>query len=169
MFKVNKNILTDDDIFLIEKYYKNGIENKSDGINDTFNMNMFSRTTCTGKEIFFCDLTNQNLLQIIKKHIQLDKNEFIDSIHHITYGIGEYLLPHYDVHPNNMSSSKTYLYLLSDDFEGGELVLNKNFIEFKKKDIIEFDTTVLHEVKPIKKGFRKVLVIWVRKNKKNLF
>jgi hypothetical protein len=166
MFKINKNILTDDDIFLIENCYKNGIENNGDGINNTFKMNMFSKITCTGKEIFFCDLKNKNLLEIIKKYISLEKNEFIDSIHHIIYGIGEYTLPHYDSHPNNTFSSKTYLFLLSDNFEGGELFLNDSFTEFKKNDIIEFDTNVLHEVKPIKSGFRKILVIWIRKNKK---
>jgi hypothetical protein len=169
MFKINQNILTDDDIFLIKKYYKNGIENKSDGINNNFKMDMFSRVTCTGKEVFFCDLTNQNLLQIVKKYILLEKNEFIDSIHHIIYGINEYSLPHYDVHPDNTFSSKTYLFLLSDNFKGGELFLNKSFVEFKKNDIIEFDTNVLHEVKPIKEGFREILVIWVKKNKKAFF
>lgn len=168
MNEIKKNILTDSDIDLIQNCYRNGIENNGDGINDTFKMNMFSRITCTGKEIFFCDLKNENLLQIVKKYILLEKNEFIDSIHHITYGIGEYSLPHYDAHPNNTFSSKTYLFLLSDKFEGGGLFLNKTLVEFNKSDIIVFDTSVLHEVKPIKTGLREVLVIWVRKNKKNI-
>ena len=41
-------------------------------------MNMFSKITCTGREIFFCDLKNKNLLEIVKKYISLEKNEFID-------------------------------------------------------------------------------------------
>jgi len=78
MNEIKKNILTDSDIDLIQNCYRNGIENNGDGINNTFKMNMFSRITCTGKEIFFCDLKNENLLQIVKKYILLEKNEFID-------------------------------------------------------------------------------------------
>ena len=53
-----------------------------------------------------------------------------------------------------------------EDYEGGELVIynaDKEFIAPKTKGtIIFFESTILHEVKPVKKGTRHVLVSWVQ-------
>lgn len=57
---------------------------------------------------------------------------------------------------------------LSDpkDYEGGELVIyekNNEFIAPKTKGtIIFFESNILHEVKPVKKGTRYALVSWVQ-------
>ena len=53
------------------------------------------------------------------------------------------------------------------DFEGGEFEINsgeeKNAesIKMKKGDIIVFPSFMLHRVKPVTKGVRKSIVIWV--------
>jgi PKHD-type hydroxylase len=53
-----------------------------------------------------------------------------------------------------------------EDYEGGELIIynaNKQFIAPKTKGtIIFFESTILHEVKPVKKGTRRALVSWVQ-------
>jgi len=53
----------------------------------------------------------------------------------------------------------------SEDYEGGELVFYKDGQEFNapktKGTIIFFDSSILHEVKPVKKGTRHALVSWV--------
>lgn len=57
---------------------------------------------------------------------------------------------------------------LSDpsDYEGGELILFENDKEFKapkeKGTIIFFESDIMHEVKPVKKGTRYALVSWVQ-------
>ena len=53
-----------------------------------------------------------------------------------------------------------------EDYDGGELIIynaNKEFIAPKTKGtIIFFESTILHEVKPVKKGSRHALVGWVQ-------
>lgn len=54
-----------------------------------------------------------------------------------------------------------------EDYEGGELVIynknNKEFIAPKTKGtIIFFESNILHEVKPVKKGTRYSIVSWVQ-------
>ena len=52
-----------------------------------------------------------------------------------------------------------------EDYEGGELIFYKDGEEFNapkaKGTIIFFDSSILHEVKPVKKGTRRSLVSWV--------
>jgi len=53
-----------------------------------------------------------------------------------------------------------------EEYEGGELILymnDKEFIASKTKGtIIFFQSNILHEVKPVKKGTRHALVSWVQ-------
>jgi PKHD-type hydroxylase len=53
-----------------------------------------------------------------------------------------------------------------EDYEGGELVFYNNNKEFNapktKGTIIFFQSNILHEVKPVKKGTRYALVSWVQ-------
>ena len=53
-----------------------------------------------------------------------------------------------------------------EKYEGGELILyinNKEFIAPKAKGtIVFFQSNILHEVKPVKKGSRYALVSWVQ-------
>lgn len=57
--------------------------------------------------------------------------------------------------------------LLNDDFEGGEFEINKGteknaeIIPTKKGRCILFPSWIIHQVKPVTRGYRKSLVIWV--------
>jgi PKHD-type hydroxylase len=57
--------------------------------------------------------------------------------------------------------------LLNDDFEGGEFMVNlgnedhATHVEIPKGRVIAFPSFVIHSVKPVTKGFRKSVVIWV--------
>ena len=57
--------------------------------------------------------------------------------------------------------------LLNDDFEGGEFEVNigkeenSTTVPMKKGQAVLFPSFVLHRVKPITKGVRKSLVVWV--------
>ena len=67
------------------------------------------------------------------------------------------------VQPRKLSLSLA----LNDDFEGGEFYLEENKIDFQVGEIIEFDATLLHEVKTVTRGNREVLVVWLKWNNKN--
>jgi hypothetical protein len=56
----------------------------------------------------------------------------------------------------------SFLGILNDDFEGGELIILGEEIKLKKGDIVIFPSTFLypHEVKEIKKGVRYSFVTW---------
>ena len=53
------------------------------------------------------------------------------------------------------------------DFEGGDFQINSGqekdaeSVKMKKGDIIVFPSFMLHRVKPVTKGVRKSIVIWV--------
>lgn len=53
-----------------------------------------------------------------------------------------------------------------NEYEGGELILytkNEQFIAPKSKGtIVFFESNIMHEVKPVKKGIRHALVSWVQ-------
>jgi PKHD-type hydroxylase len=57
--------------------------------------------------------------------------------------------------------------LLNDDFEGGEFMINLGNeahaiqVEIPKGRAILFPSFIIHSVKPVTKGFRKSIVIWV--------
>ena len=152
-----------EDVNYIKKIYRYGEENM--GIVDpnpysvrvdkhTYNTNLVS------SETFFCDIRNNELVDIIKKYITLnEKTEYISNIHYINYKIGEEAKEHVDTG----KSMRTYVMLLNDMFEGGEFYIGANHIPLKIGEMIEFDAKSLHSVKPITIGNREVIVIWIKK------
>ncbi len=144
-----------EDINKIKEVYKNGndtryVPSNSDDINSPY----FIKS-----ERFFCDLKNDELLDIIKNNIPIDDvNECITSIHYINYKKGEGAKEHSDIGASN----KTFIFILNDEFEGGEFHLDKNYVPLVKGDIIAFNGSQLHLVKPIKKGNREVLVVFLK-------
>jgi PKHD-type hydroxylase len=59
----------------------------------------------------------------------------------------------------------SFIILLNDDFEGGELEFQfdeKRLIDFKKGDIIVFQSDIPHRVRPVTSGKRRSLVGWVQ-------
>jgi predicted 2-oxoglutarate/Fe(II)-dependent dioxygenase YbiX len=155
------------DINLIKKVYKNGEENVGDletnEYNKRYDKNIYN-TKVIKSETFFCDTRNKELVNILKKYIILnEKTEYISNIHYINYKIGEEAKEHFDTGP----SIRTYIILLNDEFEGGEFYLENNHIDLKIGDMLEFDANLLHSVKPIQKGNREVIVIWILNSQKN--
>ena len=158
-----KQTISPVDINRIKEIYRVGEEN---GIAETDNPFVFRssssgyNTELVSSETFFCDLKNEELVDIIKKYIQIDENtEYISSIHYIHYREGEEAKQHTDT----ISSIRTYIILLSDEFEGGEFYLEDTHIPFGVGEMIKFDGTTPHSVKAVKSGNREVLAVWVNR------
>ena len=163
----DKHTISIDDINLIKEIYRNGNENAEESYDIVFNYRVSKErynTNLVSSETFFCDLRNEQLVNIVKKYITLnEKTEYISNIHYINYQIGEEAKAHVD----SGVSIRTYIILLNNDFEGGDFYLKDKHIPFSIGEIIEFDANILHSVKPIIKGNREVLVIWVRQSQKS--
>lgn len=160
-----------DDINLIKKVYRNGEENAGDIETNSYNKRIDKNdysSKLVKSETFFCDTRNKELVDIVKKYININEiTEYIANIHYINYKIGEDAKEHVDTG----SSIRTYIMLLNDNFEGGEFYLDNIHIPLKLGEMIEFDANLLHRVSPIISGNREVLVAWVlpsQKNKKTL-
>jgi PKHD-type hydroxylase len=71
--------------------------------------------------------------------------------------------------PSNMLEPRklSMTLLLNDDFEGGDFMLNLGNeahamkVDIPKGRVIAFPSFLLHCVKPVTKGFRKSIVVWV--------
>lgn len=155
------------DINLIKKIYRNGEENAGDVETNPYNKridkNHYS-TELVKSETFFCDTRNKELVDVVKKYININEiTEYIANIHYINYKIGEEAKEHVDTG----SSIRTYIMLLNDSFEGGKFYLDNTHINLKLGEIIEFDANLLHKVTPIISGNREVIAIWVLPSQKN--
>jgi len=95
-----------------------------------------------------------------------NKNSDIDFLYELTYNIGDYSNPHYD----KKVVTQTTLILLSDNFEGGNLLIDGSDVGFNKKRMyINFEgSKQLHEIKPVEFGKRIVLVVMFNKGKQLL-
>lgn len=90
------------------------------------------------------------------------ENCILDCFYKFNYGVGDYAKPHHDSYSN-----QTSILLLSDDFSGGDFILNKNNLEFKQKGtFITFNSKDEHSVSKITKGIREVLVMLFKSNNK---
>jgi hypothetical protein len=101
---------------------------------------------------------------IIKK---FGKPEYeIDFFYELIYNEGNYTTPHKDKY----FVLQTTLVLLSDEFTGGKLLINKKDIDFNKTGMyVNFDgNRQEHEVTKIESGQRRVLVIMFNKKRTSL-
>jgi predicted 2-oxoglutarate/Fe(II)-dependent dioxygenase YbiX len=120
-------------------------------------------TKLVKSETFFCDIRNKELIDTIKKYVNLNETtEYIANVHYINYKIGEEAKEHVDTG----SSIRTYIILLNDNFEGGEFYLENQHIPIKLGDVLEFNGEEPHSVKAVTKGNREVLVVWVKTSQK---
>ena len=154
------------DINIIKSIYRNGKENSGDSKDNQFDKRIDKETyriDLVNAETFFCDLYNTELMDIIKKYIKLDNTEYITNVHYINYGIGKEAKPHVDTG----SSIRTYIIMLSDNFEGGDFYLDNQLIPINLGEMIEFNADMVHSVSKVTNGNREVLVAWVKKSNKN--
>lgn len=95
------------------------------------------------------------------------KPEFeIDFFYMLTYDVGDYTKPHKDKY----FVTQTTLVLLSEDFTGGRLLINKEDTHFDKTGMyINFNGNHEdHEVTKVESGQRCVLVIMFNKKRTSL-
>lgn len=66
-------------------------------------------------------------------------------------------------------NNKTFIILLTDNFEGGETYINHNKVQLDKGDGAFFDGyKVYHGVREVKHGVRNALNVWLTPKKNNL-
>lgn len=113
----------------------------------------------TDTAFIFC-LTNLNLNKFICEKFE-EPLENLYMIHRLKYSTDGYAKRHRD----RFTTYKTISVILSDDFEGGDMYINDIKIELNKKgDFVVFNGGKdFHEVTPITKGIRDVLIIWFSK------
>jgi predicted 2-oxoglutarate/Fe(II)-dependent dioxygenase YbiX len=158
--EIFKNKIDYNDIDIILKNYNFGKQNtKIISYHDKLIKNIINL-----KEIFYCDLSNKILIDTILKYVNVEKDEIIYSLHYIKYESGYYAKKHLDI-----KSNKTYLIMLNDNFEGGELYVNNELVNFKKGDVVNFNGQIEeHEVKEITSGCREIMAVWISKKVKNI-
>ncbi len=104
----------------------------------------------------------------IEKNLEVilqEKSYKIDRCQAHVYGEGDFLSIHRDT-----DSCKDYVYscvlMLSDDFSGGEFVLynndDKHIFKPSYGDLLVIKSDLMHEVKKITSGKRKVLVFFIK-------
>ena len=101
------NILLED-IKTIKTIYNKGIENYGDDFNNIYNKRFNKEnynTNIVNAKTFFCDLHNNELIEIIKKYIVIHPDEYISNVHYINYGINDEAKPHVD----SIASIRTYI------------------------------------------------------------
>ena len=89
--------------------------------------------------------------------------DFHESIQISRYRLEEHYSGHIDsmVLDTGMQRKLTCILLLSDQFEGGELKILGEIVDFKKGDVIVFPSFLFHEVAPVTKGERFSAVGWM--------
>ena len=125
-------------------------------------------------------ISNQNLSEIIAPYIHAANSEcywnlkinLIEPIQDTTYESGDFYDWHLDEsdwtpnkRPGNRIRKISFIILMNDEFEGGELEFQfdeKRLIDFKKGDMIVFQSDIPHRVRPVISGIRKSLVGWVQ-------
>jgi predicted 2-oxoglutarate/Fe(II)-dependent dioxygenase YbiX len=105
--------------------------------------------------------------EILNKFICEKFGESTDNLymlHRLKYGVNGFAKRHRD----RFSTYKTVSLVLSDDFEGGDMYMNDERVELNKAGeyIIFNGGKDFHEIKPITKGVRDVLIIWFSTNQR---
>ena len=85
------------------------------------------------------------------------------------YKKGYFFLPHVDrggKNDPNKERLKTIIINLSDanNYSGGDLYVDGKLVSNKQGLATLFDSSIIHEVSEIKKGFRYSIAIWLKKN-----
>jgi Rps23 Pro-64 3,4-dihydroxylase Tpa1-like proline 4-hydroxylase len=112
-----------------------------------------------------------SLLPLLGPDLHPDRHRVVEY-NYLQYNKGDFFTRHRDVieedHPKLIRRfSTTTLISESDDFEGGEFLLwdksDGPSIEIKLEagETLLFESTKVHEVKPVTKGTREALISWI--------
>ena len=120
------------------------------------------------RNIYFRVINKYNNLGFVK-----DKLKQIGITNNPTFNItcykkGSFFLPHRDRGgPNDMKSERlsTFIIQLSDteDYEGGNLIVNGQIIPREIGTAVQFDGSTLHELQEVTEGTRYSAVFWLSK------
>lgn len=148
--KVLKQIITQDDIDTILLHYKDG---EYDSYMKKYHGTQIDKLI-NYSNIYYCDRDNVHLRNIVDNIIH--PNESVYAIHMLRYETGDSCKKHTD-----RSSLKTYIFILTDGFMGGRLLVDDVDTNAVKYDVVVFNGNIeYHEVTEITHGIRDVLVVW---------
>jgi hypothetical protein len=82
----------------------------------------------------------------------------------IFYKVGNYFALHKDRYLSHPNRYKTLIIQLSDNYDGGVLMVNNIITDKVIGNCILFDSNDWHSVSPITSGCRYSLVFWLEKN-----
>jgi hypothetical protein len=150
--KIFRKALSLIDVDIIKDSYRIGLSDEYVNKNHSYQIDKIIDYS----DIFYCDKTNPFILPIVNKFIQ--PSEKIYSIHWIEYKEGCSSDKHLD-----RSSLNTYIILLTDNFTGGDLLVDSVNTNMGMGDIVSFNgSKEHHEVLKVTQGVREVLVVWTR-------
>ena len=100
-----------------------------------------------------------------KIKLKLNTDHFnVSWVQMTQYDSNRYLRKHLDG-----GNNETLIILLSDDFVGGDLLLDDIKIDLNKGDAIFFSGyKIYHEVTKVTSGFRRALIVWYKLKSKTL-
>jgi hypothetical protein len=99
---------------------------------------------------FLTDIFNNCFSEVMSNFV-------LEFPHHFTYyPLGGKHLPHHDAF-GDYNREWIVSLMLNDNFEGGELVINKNVTPKEQGMAIIFKANLIHEVKPVTSGERFVI------------
>lgn len=81
----------------------------------------------------------------------------------VRYDVGDEFRSHRDMEPHwpfSYGRTVSYSLLLSDEFEGGTMIVDGHDAELRRGDIVAFNANTWHEVRRITGGQRFVLVVF---------
>ena len=98
------------------------------------------------------------------------KDYIVKEYNYLIYNEGDHFKKHRDVLPadNPRIFSTSTIISYTDDFEGGEFGIwsddgYSSIVDLQPGETIFFDSNTQHQVFPVKKGTREVLVAWIYK------
>jgi hypothetical protein len=145
-------IMNDDEIKFAKsahpQLYYSFIGKKDDGV-----------ALITEKTIIY-SLRNENLNDFLCEKFD-ESLENLYMIHKHIYGVNDFAQKHKD----RFTTHKTVSLILSDEFEGGDMYINDKKVKLNKKGeyVVFHGGNDFHEVTPVTKGNREVLIIWFSK------
>lgn len=142
-----------------------GVDTVTDKSVRVTNINFYQRSSNTN---WIFDRLDWVIKEINKKYYRFDITSFDNFQYCEYYGSngGKYDW-HTDSSFGNTGDTTRKLslsLLLNDDYEGGEFELNwaGNKVSINKGQLIIFPSVLMHRVKPVRKGTRKSLVVWMQ-------
>lgn len=163
--KYNLEILSNEDLKKLNEIVDSSLSNPT-------NPNLASMDEYQQSTTFFKPFDNNELSSFIN-NITGYTTPQINSLFYITYNEGDKLPAHRDRRnpsiKQNPEHSISYSFLLDMCEEGGEFLLDNQDVEFNKPgQYLWFDGwDIVHEIKEVKKGQRRVFVVWYRPDTKS--